>query len=106
MKKRYIRVYKENIIVNKDIARKIRDYKILEKELEPIIKDLKSSVKDDMITLGKDKVVSNGICFSLKNDYDKTSIDTKSLEKDYPNIYKKYAYTSHVDKSIVMSVSD
>ena len=104
MKKTY-RMYKENIIIEKSVAEKIKNYMVLKEEVEPIIKSLRKDVKDEMISLGKDNVISNGICLSLKNGYDKTTSDTETLKKDYPKIYDKYKKTTSVDSSVTITVA-
>lgn len=100
-----IRIYNKKIIINKDIADKIKEYNRLKQEVEPIINDLKEQAKDKMIEFDTQKVISNGVMLSFKNGYDKTSIDKDSLKRDYPNVYKEYAKVSHVDNTIVVSVA-
>ena len=95
--KKTFRMYKENIIIDKSVAEKIKNYMVLKEEVEPIIKSLRKDVKDEMI--------SNGICLSLKNGYDKTTIDTETLKKDYPKIYDKYKKTTSVDSSVTITVA-
>lgn len=104
--KKTIRIYNDNIIIKKDVAEKIREYEILKREVEPLIKMLKDNAKEEMIELGKDKIVSNGIALSLKAPYEKTSIDTSALKSDYPKIYEKYKKITSVDTSIVLSVGE
>ena len=104
--KKTIRIYNNNIIIKKDIAEKIREYEILKREVEPLIKMLKDNAKEEMLELGKDKIVSNGISLSLKAPYEKTSIDTSALKKDYPKIFEKYKKITSVDTSIVLSVGE
>lgn len=100
-----IRIYNKKIIINKDIADKIKEYNRLKQEVEPIINDLKEQAKDKMIEFDTQKVISNGVMLSFKNGYDKTSIDKDSLKRDYPNVYKEYVKVSHVDNTIVVSVA-
>lgn len=101
-----IRTYNKKIIINKDIADKIKEYNRLKQEVEPIINDLKEQAKDKMIEFDTQKVISNGVMLSFKNGYDKTSIDKDSLKRDYPNVYKEYVKVSHVDNTIVVSVAN
>lgn len=104
--KKTIRIYNNNIIIKKDVADKIKEYNRLKQEVEPLIKMLKDNAKDEMLELGKDKIISNGISLSLKAPYEKISIDTSALKKDYPRVFEKYKKIISVDSSIVLSVGE
>lgn len=100
------RTYNKKIIIDKEFARKLKEYEKLKNELEPIIKETKIGLLETMQQLGKTSVVSNGIAVSLVNGYTRKSIDGDLLKKEQNDIYNKYLKETSVASTIKMKVED
>lgn len=80
-----------NVLAEKQIA--INQAKEEEKELR---KTLEKAFKE----FGVDKLENDYITISKREGYTRKSVDTKALEKDYPDIIEKYKKETEVKESI------
>jgi len=83
-----------------------KDYKRL-KKLQDKINKVESDIKTKLIQMfethpemaGK-SVSIDGLKFTYVSSYDKNTVDTKKLQEEYPDIYKKLLKASTVKSSI------
>lgn len=104
-----VKVENGNITVVEEVVNQIIAFEKESLKMKLIADDLKSKIKSAMEENGIDK------CFnietkegSLKVSYRKastrTTLDSKKLKEEQPNIYEKYSKTSDVSSSISISV--
>ena len=69
-------------------------------------KELKASLKNAMETKGIKKFIINGLCANIKEATNRTSIDSKRLKEECPDIYEAYSKTTPVASSITLTFED
>ena len=97
----------ENGIIPEDFA---KDYKKFQK-MKIQIEEMEKQIKDKMLkifeehpdTIGK-YIRSNGVKFTYKIGYDRTSVDSKKLQEEYPDVYKKCKKVSKVKPTILLNI--
>ena len=50
--------------------------------------------------------ITNGLSATLKESYSKTTLDSKRLKEELPEIYEEYSKTSDVASSITLTIAD
>ena len=61
---------------------------------------------EDMNNLGIKKFIINGLSATIKDGSTRTTIDSKRLKEECPDIYEAYSKTSEVKSSITLSVAE
>lgn len=101
-----VKYSKDKIILDVTLEKKLKKYLELEKELKPLLTEIKNETIDIMNkTNNRTMKTSLGIIFKLKNGYTKTSLDTGALKIQDFDIYKEYLKTSYVDDTVSISLS-
>lgn len=101
-----VKYSKDKIILDVTLEKKLKKYLELEKELKPILTEIKSETIDIMNkTDNKIMKTSLGIIFKFKSGYTKTSLNTTALKENDFDIYKEYLETSTVSDSVNISLS-
>lgn len=84
----------------------VRDYKKLQKQKQ-MIEEQEQKIKEQLIemfektpNLEKNYVSVDGLRFTYVKSTNKKSVDTKKLEEEYPNIYKRCLRESPVKSQI------
>jgi len=103
---KYVRTYKNNIIINKEVAEKIKVYYEMQKEVEPLIKQVKEELISDMQELAKKDVVSNGICATYVDTYIRNNVDATLLKAEYREVYDKVSRQVEVSPQIKLKVGN
>ena len=95
----------EKVIASKEIIDNLESIKLIKqriKELESTKEAYETMVKAYMSNYGSE-ILTNSQGLELvtwKNEY-RTSLDTKRLKKELPDIWEKYASTSLVNKFLI-----
>lgn len=83
-----------------------KDYKKL-KKLQDELNKVETSIKEQLIKMFEEhpeittnSVSMDGLKFTYTSSYSKNTIDTKKLQEEYPEIYKKLLKQSTVKSSI------
>lgn len=101
-----VKYSKDKIILDVTLEKKLKKYLELEKELKPLLTEIKNETIDIMNKTDNTIMkTSLGIIFKLKNGYTKTSLDTTALKEHDFDIYKEYLKTSQVSDSVNISLS-
>lgn len=94
-------------IIPEDFA---KDYKKLQK-LKSQLEKTEQDIKDKLIKMFEEhpeitnKTVSmDGLKFTYTKSYERTSVDSKKLQEEWPDIYKKVIKTTNVKSTIKTSV--
>jgi predicted phage-related endonuclease len=99
-----VRIENNEIVIDTKFIEKYRKFKKMQLEMEIAEKELKENLKNAMELTGKQHIILKGFSASIKDGYDRTSIDTTKLKKELPDIYEKYSKTTKVGSSITISV--
>ena len=92
------------ITVAEDMVNKIIEFNKAKKEMEYQEKLLKEGLLNAMKELDVKKFVINGLSATVKET--RTTIDSKRLKTECPDIYKAYSKTTEVKPSLVLTVSE
>lgn len=94
-------------IVPKTFAKKFKQLKKAQEELEAIENEIKEKLKvmfESITDLQTNSVVVDGIKFTYVKATKRKSVDTKKLQEEYPEIYKKMLKETDVKSSIRTSI--
>ena len=78
----------------------------LSKESELATKEINQKVKDYMEENGLETLSLDGLIFTYRKGTLRTTIDTKRLKEELPDIYEEFSKTSPVASSVVVKVLD
>lgn len=99
-----VKIEKENFIVNKEYVEKYRQFLALKEYIELADKEIKQSAKDFMEATGKQNITAGGLVFEYRKGTTRTSLDSKKLKEDLPDIYEEYSKASPVASSVIVKV--
>ena len=100
-------VIKNNeIIVDATVIEKIKDFKKAKAQMDLVEKELKKSLKEAMEKVGLKKFIVNGLCATIKDGTTRTTVDSKRLKEEAPDIYEEYSKTTPVASSITLTFEE
>lgn len=99
-----VKVINNDIQINNDFIEQYRNFKKTKLAMDLMEKQFKEEVKNAMEQLGKDKLILNGFCASIKAPYERKTIDSARLKKELPDIAEEYTTKTMVASSITISV--
>ncbi len=99
-----VKIENENFIVNEEYVEKYRQFLALKEYIELADKEIKQSAKDFMEATGKPNITAGGLVFEYRKGTTRTSLDSKKLKEDLPDIYEEYSKTSPVASSVIVKV--
>lgn len=100
-------VIKNNeIIVDATVIEKIKDFKKAKAQMDLVEKELNKSLKEAMEKVGLKKFIVNGLCATIKNGTTRTTVDSKRLKEEAPDIYEEYSKTTPVASSITLTFEE
>lgn len=101
-----VKIENGEITVAEEIVNKIIEFNKAKKEMEYQEKLLKDGLFEAMNELGIKKFIINGLSATVKDGSTRTTIDTKRLKEECPDIYEAYSKTSEVKSSLILTVAD
>ena len=100
-------VIKNNeIIVDATVIEKIKDFKKAKAQMDLVEKELNKSLKEAMEKVGLKKFIVNGLCATIKDGTTRTTVDSKRLKEEAPDIYEEYSKTTSVASSITLTFEE
>lgn len=99
-----IKIENDNLIIDEEYLKKYKHFLELKNYIDLADKEIKQSAKDYMEATGKTNIVAGGLYFEYRKGTTKTTIDSKRLKEELPDIYKEYSKTSDVASSVVIKV--
>lgn len=94
------------IMISKDTIEKLKNFYELKAKMDIVEKELKSDLKTVMELKGIKKFIVNGLCATIKDSTTRTTIDSKRLKEECPDIYEEYSKTTNVASSITLTFSE
>ena len=101
-----VKIENGEITVAEEIVNKIIEFNKAKKEMEYQEKLLKDGLMEAMNNLVIKKFIINGLSATIKDGSTRTTIDSKRLKEECPDIYEAYSKTSEVKSSITLSVAE
>ena len=101
-----VKIENGEITVAEELVNKIIEFNKTKKEMEYQEKLLKDGLMEAMNNLGIKKFIINGLSATIKDGSTRTTIDSKRLKEECPDIYEAYSKTSEVKSSITLSVAE
>ena len=92
------------ILVNAESVEKIKELNKKILELEMINKEVKLLLKNAFEITGKTSILLDGFSATYKKPSVRTSIDTKRLKEELPEVYNEYSKITEVSGSVTIKV--
>lgn len=96
----------DEIVVNQNAIDKIIEFNKLKKEMEYQMKLINDGLMNLMNEKGIKKFITKGLSATIKDGSTRTTIDSKRLKEECPEIYEAYSKTTEVKSSITLSVAE
>lgn len=106
MENEIVKVENNEIIVAQEMVNKIIEFNKVKKEMEYQEKLLKDGLMEAMNSVGLKKFFINGLSAVIKDGTTRTTIDSKKLKEECPDIYEAYSKTSEVKPSLTLTVEE
>ena len=106
MESEIVKVENNEIIVAQEMVNKIIEFNKVKKEMEYQEKLLKDGLMEAMNSVGLKKFIINGLSAVIKDGTTRTTIDSKRLKEECPDIYEAYSKTSEVKPSLTLTVEE
>ncbi len=106
MENEIVKVENNEIIVSQEMVNKIIEFNKAKKEMEYQEKLLKDGLMEAMNSVGLKKFFINGLSAVIKDGTTRTTIDSKRLKEECPDIYEAYSKTSEVKPSLTLTVEE
>lgn len=99
-----VKIENNNIELDKNYIEQFKQAYKLNKELELKTKEINQVLNDYMEKTGTEKLLINGLLFSHRNATTRTTLDTKKLKEELPDVYEEYSKTSDVASYVTVKV--
>lgn len=99
-----VKIENDNFIVDESYIKDYKKFLELKEKIELADKEIKQSAKDYMEAKGKTNITAGGLYFEYRKATTRTSLDSKKLKEDLPDIYEEYSKTSPVASSVVVKI--
>ena len=101
-----VKIENGQVVVAQEIVNKIIEFNKAKKEMEYQEKLLKDGLMEAMNQVGLKKFIINGLSAVIKDGTTRTTVDSKRLKEECPDIYETYSKTSEVKSSIVLTIAE
>ena len=101
-----VKIENNQIVIEPNSLEKLKMFYKLKEEVDLIEKSLKQQSKEKMEELGIKKAILPGLCMTIKNATTRTTLDSKRLKEELPDVYEEYSKTSEVASSITFTFAD
>lgn len=101
-----VKVEEGQVVVAQEIVNKIIEFNKAKKEMEYQEQLLKEGLMEAMNKVGITKFIINGLSATIKSGTTRTSVDSKRLKEECPEIYEAYSKTSEVKPSITLTIAE
>ena len=104
MENNYLTTTTNGIQINPEWLKKYREFKAMQLKMELAEKEFKEQLKEAMEKAGKTSLIVDGFSAVVKKATTRTSLDSKRLKAELPDIFEEYSKTSEVKSSITVTV--
>lgn len=99
-----VKVENGKIVVAQEVVNQIVEFNKEKLKMDLIEKELKEKLKEAMENNNVTKLEFGELKVSYRNASTRTTVDSKKLKEELPDIYEEYSKTSNVSSSISISV--
>lgn len=99
-----VKVENGQVVVAQEIVNQIVEFNKEKLKMDLIEKQLKEEIKEAMEKNNVTKLEFGELKVSYRNASTRTSLDSKRLKEELPDIYEEYSKTTEVASSISISV--
>lgn len=100
----YLQVIDNSIQISPEWLKKYRNFKAMQLKMDLAEKEFKEQLKEAMEKTGKTSVIVEGFSAVVKKATTRTSLDSKRLKAELPDIFEEYSKTSEVKSSIIITL--
>ena len=90
------------IVISENFINDYKEFQKIKLAMELKEKEFKEELKEAMELTGKTEILLNGFSASYRKGSIRTTIDTKRLKAEQPEIAKQYEKTSEASASVVI----
>lgn len=101
-----VKIENGEITVAQEIVNKIVEFNKTKKEMEYQEKLLKEGLMDAMKEVGIEHFSINGLSASIRKGSTRTTLDSKRLKVECPDIWETYSTTLETSPSLILTVND
>ena len=108
MDNKLLKIEDNEIIINEEFKNKLIQFEQLKKEMEYQENLLKTELVEIMPMIGKDEepIIMDGIMISYRKGSTRTSIDTKRIKNERPDIFEEYKKESKINPTVIIKVAE
>ena len=100
----YLTTTTNDIVINQEWLEKYREFKALQLKMDLAEKEFKEELKEAMESMGKTFVACDGFSATVRKGSKRTTLDSKRLKDELPDIFDEYSRTTETKSSIVVTV--
>lgn len=100
-----VKVENGQITVAQEVVNQIIEFNKAKKEMEYQEKLLKEGLMEAMQKVGMSSFSVNGLSATIRKSSTRTTLDSKRLKAECPDIWEAYATTSETSSSLVLIVN-
>lgn len=97
-----VKVENNEITINQEWIEKYKNFKRVQLEMDLAEKGFKEDLKYAMESIGKQSLILDGFSASIRKGSSRTTLDTKRIKEELPDIYEAYSITSETSSSITL----
>lgn len=97
-----VKVENNEIVISQDFINDFKEFQKIKLAMELKEKEFKEKLKEAMELTGKTEILLNGFSATYRKGSIRTTIDTKRLKAEQPEIAKQYEKTSEASASVVI----
>lgn len=97
-----VKVENNEIVISQDFINDFKEFQKIKLAMELREKEFKEELKEAMELTGKTEILLNGFSATYRKGSIRTTIDTKRLKAEQPEIAKQYEKTSETSASVVI----
>lgn len=97
-----VKVENNEIVISQDFINDFKEFQKIKLAMELKEKEFKEELKEAMELTGKTEILLDGFSASYRKGSIRTTIDTKRLKAEQPEIAKQYEKTSEASASVVI----
>lgn len=101
-----VKIEDGKIEVAKEVIEQIKAFEKMKLEMDLKQKELKQELKEAMEKCGVNKWVTDGLCATIREASTRTTLNSKKLKEELPEIYEQYSKTSNVASSIILTIGE
>jgi len=97
-----VKIENNDIVISEDFIKDYKNFQKIKLEMDLKEKEFKEALKEAMESIGKTEILLNGFSATYRKGTTKTTIDSKRLKAEMPEIAEKYSKISEVSSSVVI----